>query len=187
MHLKIVLGRILLAKKTFKCIPRKWPQWHWHHKSQFPRQAVSWLYYYIIWPTSSASAADSKRKIKTVSLKWTKFCTVWGVLLLCIVGPHPFLRTSFTQPTHFHVEAYKEVLSTSFPLKPDKNTFQLFRKHDGTSIEIPLVVFLKAGKEAKQKQVLYLAQSSAWGWGCRWHLLRFWSFPSWSWMSSATG
>ena len=45
MHLKIVLGRILLAEKTFKCIPRKWPQWHWHHKSQFPRQAVSWLFY----------------------------------------------------------------------------------------------------------------------------------------------
>ena len=41
VHLKIVLGRILLAEKTFKCIPRKWPQWHWHHKSQFPRQPLA--------------------------------------------------------------------------------------------------------------------------------------------------
>ena len=61
----------------------------------------------------------------------------------CCQPPH-FLCGRRTTRKYFGVLPPQQQLA-------EKNTFQLFRKHDGTSIESPLVAFFNAGKDAEQR------------------------------------
>ena len=69
---------------------------------------------------------------------------VVGRLVMHCPGRHaPFFTPITPCQSTFYVQGLQGSTLEFFPTQSvDKNTFQLFRKHDGASIESPLVAFL---------------------------------------------